>query len=75
MPIDSNQTPQLLTPDELAGFLKISKAGVYRLMQKRKIAFHKVGGSLRFDKNDVMSYLEQNRVESIDLKQYGNKNN
>ena len=67
MSIDSYQIPQMLTPDELADFLKVSKAGVYRLIKKRKITFHKVGRSLRFDRNDVMSYLQKNRVESIGL--------
>ncbi len=75
MPIDSNLTLQLLTLDELAGWLKISKPSVYRLVQKRQIPFYKVGGSLRFGKNDIMSYLQKNKIESIGHKQYGNKKN
>lgn len=72
MPIDSNLISQLLTPDELADLLKISKSGVYRLIEKRQIPFFKVGGSLRFNKDDIMSYLRRNRFESIGLKNYGN---
>jgi len=73
MPTSYNPTIELLTPDELTSVLKISKTGVYRLIAQRKIRFYKVGGSIRFDKNDVASYLQQNRVELIGLKQYGSK--
>ena len=73
MPTSSHLTIELLTPDELAVVLKISKAGVYRLIGKRQICFRKVMGSIRFDKNDVAAYLQQNRVEPVGLKQYGSK--
>ena len=64
MQSNSNQTTELLTPDELAHMLKISKVGVYRLVDKRLIRFYKVMGSIRFEKNDVLTYLQNNRVES-----------
>jgi len=69
----NNPTIELLTPDELARMLKISKPGVYRLIAKRKIRFYKVMGSLRFNKNDILSYLDQNRVDLVGLKQYDSK--
>ena len=75
MPTNSNPTTELLTPDELAQMLKISKAGVYRLINKRAIRFHKVMGSIRFEKGDVLSFLENNRVEVIGLHRYGNTKN
>ena len=65
MPISYNPTIELLTPDELAKMLKISRRGVYRLMASRKIRFHKVKGGVRFDMNDVMTYLQENRVDVI----------
>jgi len=69
----NNPTIELLTLDELANMLKISHAGVYRLIEKRLIPFHKVMRSIRFDKNDVISYLQQNRIESVGLQHYGSK--
>lgn len=75
MPTGSYPTTELLTPDELAGMLKISKAGVYRLIGKRQIHFYKIMGSLRFDRNDVLSFLRQNRIEPVGLKHYGGKKN
>ncbi|MDP1689484.1 MAG: helix-turn-helix domain-containing protein [bacterium] len=68
MPISYNPKIELLTPNDLANILRISKAGVYRLVDKRQIPFHKVMGSLRFNTQDVLSYLEQNRIEPIGLK-------
>jgi len=54
---------ELLTPDELAGLLKISKAGVYRLIAQREIPFFRVMRSIRFKKEDVINYLNQNRAK------------
>ncbi len=65
MPIPSNPISEFLTPCELAHLLKISKPTVYRLVDKRQIPFFKVGGSIRFDKKDIMCYLQGRRVESI----------
>ena len=65
MNIDSNTINNLLTPADVAKFLKISKVGVYRLTDKRLIRFYKIGGSLRFAKADIIEYLKDNKVESI----------
>ena len=72
MPIGNYPTIELITPSELAGLLKISKAGVYRLVDKRQIPFHKVMGSLRFDRDDVLTFLRDNRIEPIGATRYGN---
>ena len=65
MPITPDPTTELLTRDEVAHLLKISRAGVYRLVEHRRIPFYKVGGSLRFAKSDVIAYLRQHRVTAI----------
>ncbi len=57
-------TDNLLTPKDLASMLKVSQASVYRLIEGRKIPFFKVGGSLRFAKDDVNRFLKDVRVES-----------
>ena len=56
---------KLLTCNELATLLKISKVGVYRLVGKSLIPFTKVMRSLRFDMSDILAYLEKNRVKSV----------
>jgi len=58
-------TNNLITPDELAEFLKISKSSVYRLVDERKLPFCKVGGSLRFRKSDIDKYLDDVCFEPI----------
>jgi excisionase family DNA binding protein len=55
----------LLTILEVADFLKISASGVRRLYQQREMPFLKVGGSVRFLKEDILTYLRKQRVESI----------
>ncbi len=61
-----NTTIELLTITEVADLLRISVSGARRLQQARQIPFHKIGGSLRFSKRDIASYLEKQRVGSID---------
>ncbi|MGV7222170.1 MAG: helix-turn-helix domain-containing protein [Nitrospinales bacterium] len=63
--MSSNPTVKLLTISEVAQLLNISKPGARRLVDKRLIPFFKVMGSIRFDKKDVLSYLENNRIEPI----------
>jgi excisionase family DNA binding protein len=58
-------TDNLITPDELAAFLRISKSSIYRLIEGRKITFCKVGGVLRFRKNDINEYIEKSLIEPI----------
>ena len=57
---------ELLTINEVAGFLKISVSGVRRLQQARFLPFMKVGGSVRFLVGDLVSYLEKQRVEPVE---------
>jgi excisionase family DNA binding protein len=62
---DSIPTLELLTIYEVARLLKISVSSVRRFQQQRRIPFVKVGGSIRFIKSDLLSYVDRERVESI----------
>jgi len=75
MPIGSNPAPDFLTASELATLLKISKVGVYRLVEKRRIRFYKITGSLRFEKEDVLSFLKESRIEPVGATKYGSTKN
>jgi len=55
----------LFTIAQAAEFLTISVSGVRRLQHARRIPFFKVGGSLRFAKDDLTSYLARQRVGSL----------
>lgn len=68
MPIDSSaaSAPQeMLLPDEVAEILRISKASVYRLVERRDIRFCRVCGLLRFRRSDVEQFLRAGSVEPI----------
>jgi len=71
MSIEPGPALELLTIPEVAELLKISASGVRRLQQARHIPFIKVGGSVRFSKEDISSYLKTRRVGSIDQIMYG----
>lgn len=65
---DSNAIERLFTVPEVAQFLTVSVPSVRRLMQQRQITFRKVGGSIRFSKSDIDSFLEKSCVESVPTK-------
>ena len=52
---------ELLTLDEVAAYLKVSRDTVYRMAQKGKIPAVKVGNQWRFAKSEVTNWLEANR--------------
>jgi excisionase family DNA binding protein len=63
--VDSAPTSELLTVSEAAKFFKVSESTIRRLQAERRIAFYPVRRGIRFTKQDLRSYLEKNRVESI----------
>lgn len=63
--IDLNTNVELLTIPEVAEVLRISPTGVRRLQAARLIPFVKVGGSIRFVREDIQAYVARQRVEAI----------
>ncbi len=53
------------TPEELAEFLSVSKATIYRLAGRRELPFHRFGGVLRFSRADIQKYLENERIGPV----------
>ena len=51
----------LITLDEVATYLRLSKDTVYRMAQSGKIPASKVGTQWRFRRSDVEAWLEQNK--------------
>ncbi len=56
---------RLLKPKEAADMLAVSRATLYRMVDKREIFAHKVSGSIRFSWNDLNDYLEGTRIKPI----------
>ena len=65
MSIDADPVEGLLTIRDVAALLKISIATVRRLQQQRKLPFIKAGGSIRFERRDITSYVAARRVRAI----------
>jgi len=52
---------ELLTLEELAKYLKISKPTLYKMVEKGKIPALKVANQWRFKKEDINRWLEKQR--------------
>lgn len=65
MSIDADPAQGLLTIPDVAAILKVSIPTVRRLQQQRKLPFVKVGGSIRFERGDIASYVAARRVRPI----------
>ena len=62
----------LLTPKEVAAWLKMSVVWVYKQSQKGLLPFHRVGEAIRFDPEEIRSYLIERRCMK---KSYGESRN
>lgn len=48
---------RLLTTEEVAVYLHVSRATVYRMVDARRIPFLRVGGALRFSREQIDAWL------------------
>lgn len=65
---------ELMTAEEVAQILHVSRATVYRLVDARRVPFVRLWGILRFVRRDVLSLLEEHRVAEP-LPTYGSTQN
>ena len=65
MSTDATET-QLLTKEQAAGYLNVTTGAIYHLKRTRQIAFHKIGGKLRFAMDDLNEFLEKSRTPAAD---------
>ncbi|PWU60743.1 DNA-binding protein [Micromonospora globispora] len=56
---------EVLTVEEAAARMKMSVRYVRRLVAQRRIAFHKVGRSVRLKASDVDAHVDAGRVEPL----------
>ena len=55
---------QLYNVDQISELLGVSRSTVYRLTESRVLSSYKVRGCVRVSHEDVMNYLEKNRMSS-----------
>ena len=53
----SGMIEDLMTTQEVARYLKVSKNKVYNLVKQEDMPAYAVGGSLRFSKNQIDTWL------------------
>lgn len=51
--------PEVMTIDDLAAYLQVSKSSLYKLAQEGKVPGQKVGKHWRFHKSVIDRWLEQ----------------
>lgn len=56
--------PVLMTVEEVAALLRLTPKGVYSMVEARRIPFIKVSNRVRFLRDDVVAWLQRNRVPS-----------
>lgn len=61
----SDHPDELLTIEEAATFLKMSPRYVRRLVAERRIAFHRLGRSVRLKPSDLAAFIDAGRVEPM----------
>lgn len=58
-----SKSQQLMTLDEVALFLRLSRDTVYRLVQSDKIPALKIGAQWRFDRSDLDTWLKSQKTQ------------
>lgn len=54
-------TSDIMTMKEVAEYLKLNEKTAYRLASEGKIPGFKIGGSWRFEKNDLDEWIKQQK--------------
>jgi len=57
---------EILTLKEVAEYLKLAEKTAYRLAAAGKLPGFKVGGSWRFKKSDIESWIEESKKKQKD---------
>ena len=60
--------PQLLTMDQLAERLGVTRRHVRRLVDERRVPFLRVGRFIRFDPVEIAEWLDSTRVPKLRTK-------
>lgn len=58
---------EILTLDEVAAYLKAGKRTVYRLAAAKKIPAFKIGGTWRFSRSEIDTWIKHQSVTENDV--------
>lgn len=62
--INAVQTQTLLTIEEVAQALKVSKMTIYRYIKSKKLPAYKLEQELRIKEDDLAEFLKQRKVKT-----------
>ncbi len=62
----SGDLPVLLTVKQVATFLAVSEKMIYGLVERRAIPHYKVSNRVRFDRDELLQWLAENRVPTME---------
>ena len=60
----TNGTKMLVTADEAAGFLSLSRSQVYELAKRREIPSIRIGRSVRFPLDALRRWIDEKQADS-----------
>ncbi len=63
MATPATPAPAVLSPDELAAELRVSRATIYRMLRRRAIDSVRVGGQIRIPRRAVDALFEHEKQE------------
>jgi putative molybdopterin biosynthesis protein len=63
VPVYDASRPALLSVNEVAALLKISRPSVYRMIRRGELRPYRVGERLRFNAHEIDELLERSRGE------------
>lgn len=62
----ANAETEIMTLDEVAAYLKAGKRTIYRLAASGEIPAFKLGGTWRFSRSDIESWIKEQSAGSPD---------
>lgn len=62
----STNESEIVTIKQVADYLKVTERTIYRLAAAKKIPAFKVGGTWRFSRADIESWIKQQSMEALD---------
>src|SRR5947209_19720779 len=62
--------PEIMTPEQAAEYLQVSRETVYRYIRQGKLAATRLGRAYRVPKRNLDLLLWENRTEQVPLRQY-----
>jgi len=65
-PDPSSAPPEVMTIDDLAAYLQVSKSSLYKLAQEGKVPGQKVGKHWRFRRDTIDRWLDAREKDGID---------